>query len=155
MTTYRVWIDQDLCTGDGLCQRQINDLDEFIVIERLLARRQFRRQVNVKPFAAKTRRAVKIRQQLHLPRTPADFLLDLTRGAFFCTSSRAASAAAKVCAKLLPGGSDSVTCVCDKSSGGMKPVGSSGTSASEPAMKAPAASVVHRRCFRHHAAQPM
>ena len=67
--------------------------------------------------------------------------------------ARARSAAASVWAKVLPGGSDTVTCDCDTSSAGMKPVGSSGASASEPTRKAPAASSVSTRWFRHQRVQ--
>ncbi len=85
---------------------------------------------------------------------PMAVYTSLTFG-FFCTSSRAFSAAAKVCASVLPGGSEIDTCVCDRSSGGMKPVGSSGTSINEPTRNTAAASVVRMRCFRHQRAQPM
>jgi hypothetical protein len=54
---------------------------------------------------------------------------------------------------VLPGGSVTVTCVCDRSSGGMKPVGSSGTSMNEPTKNTSAPSSVHQRWRRHQAAQ--
>src|SRR3954465_15875496 len=81
--------------------------------------------------------------------------------------TRACSAVASVCSKVLPGGRGSVCskvlpggrvrypCVCDRSSGGRKPVGRKGTSENEPKKKTSAAMVVFTRCFRHHAAQPM
>ena len=62
---------------------------------------------------------------------------------------------AKVCSKVLPGGNETLTCVCDKSSGGMKPVGKNFTKNSEPPMNNAAAMMVMRRCFKHHAAQRM
>ena len=66
---------------------------------------------------------------------------------------RASSATARVCASVAPGGSSRYTWVCELSSGGMKPVGSSGISASEPMKKAAVAMKVIHRCLMHHAAQ--
>ena len=74
---------------------------------------------------------------------------------FFCTITRACSAAAYVCCSVLPGGSVTVTWVCDRSSGGMKPVGSSPTSTNDAAVNAITASVTFTRCFSAHAAQRM
>jgi hypothetical protein len=74
---------------------------------------------------------------------------------FFCTISRACSAAAVVCCSVLPGGSVTVTCVCDRSSGGMKPVGSRPTRKNDAAVKSTTASVTLTRCFRAHCAQRM
>jgi hypothetical protein len=59
----------------------------------------------------------------------------------------------RVCASVAPGGSSRYTWVCELSSGGMKPVGSSGISASEPTKNAMVAAKVIQRCFMHHAAQ--
>ena len=49
----------------------------------------------------------------------------------------------RVCSKVLPGVSSSVTWVCAKSSGGMKPVGSSGISISETTKNAAAGPSFH------------
>ena len=71
---------------------------------------------------------------------------------FFSTMRRACSATAKVCWNVAPGGSERYTCVCERSSGGMKPAGSSGTSMNEPTQNAAAATSVLMRCFTHQAA---
>jgi hypothetical protein len=69
------------------------------------------------------------------------------------TRWRASSATARVCASVAPGGSSRYTWVCELSSGGMKPVGSSGMSASEPMKKAMVAANVVQRWRTHQAAQ--
>ena len=69
------------------------------------------------------------------------------------TRWRASSATARVRASVAPGGSSRYTWVCELSSGGMKPVGSSGMSASEPTKNAMVAAKVIQRCWMHHAAQ--
>ena len=56
---------------------------------------------------------------------------------------------------MLPGGSVMLTCVCDRSSGGMKPVGSKPTSTNEPIVNAIAAIVTLMRRFSAHCAQRM
>ena len=71
---------------------------------------------------------------------------------FCCTMMRACSAVARVCVRVLPGGSEIYTCVCDKSSGGRNPVGNNGTNANEPKKNTAAPSIVRMRCRRHHAA---
>ena len=56
----------------------------------------------------------------------------------------------------LTGGSVSETCVCDRSSGGMKPVGNSGVRPSRAPRKNTAAIAdVRTRCLRHHCAMRM
>ena len=53
---------------------------------------------------------------------------------------------ARVWASVLPGGSSRCTWVCELSSGGMKPVGSSGISMREPTKNSVAATMVTSRC---------
>jgi len=79
--------------------------------------------------------------------------MSLTCGCFRANAS-ACSVAASVWAKVAPGGSVSVICVCDRSSGGMKAPGilPATRGAHDTAEKATTASSVHRRCFRHQAA---
>ena len=64
-------------------------------------------------------------------------------------NSRARSAAARVSSRVLPGGNSTLTAVWLRSAAGMKPVGSRGTSATEPTKKSTAASMVVLRCPRH------
>ena len=66
-----------------------------------------------------------------------------------CTISRACSATATVCLSVAPGGSSMLTCVCDRSSGGMKPVDSRPISPSEPKKNTMVISVVSTRWRRH------
>jgi hypothetical protein len=66
-----------------------------------------------------------------------------------CAPMRACSATAHVSASVLPGGSSTLTCVCARSLAGTKPVGSSPTSATEPAKNRAAPSAVAPRWFRH------
>ena len=68
------------------------------------------------------------------------------------SSTRAASAVAIVSLSVEPGGSSRYTWVCELSSGGMKPVGNSGISITEPTKNAMAPAPVMRRCLRHQLA---
>ena len=74
----------------------------------------------------------------------------LTTFGLRASCTRAVSATLRVCASVLPGGSSMVICVWPRSAGGTKPVGSSGTSISEPTKKPMAARMVTRRWRRHH-----
>ena len=63
---------------------------------------------------------------------------------------RSRSATARVSAKVEPGGSSTLICVCARSAAGTKPVGSSGTSEIEPTKNSAAAIMVRPRWRRHH-----
>ncbi len=63
--------------------------------------------------------------------------------------ARARSAAASVSCSVLPGGSSILTAVWPRSAAGTKPLGSSGTSASDSPKNSSAALTVVRRCVRH------
>ena len=65
-------------------------------------------------------------------------------------ASRVRSASARVSASVLPGGSSRLICVCARSDAGTNPVGSSGTSETEPIKNAAAPKAVASRWFRHH-----
>ena len=65
-------------------------------------------------------------------------------------SCLADSAAAIDWLKVLPGGSSRRTCVCELSSGGMKPLGKSGMSMMEPTKNAAAPTDVIHRWRMHH-----
>ena len=67
--------------------------------------------------------------------------------------ARACSATCSVSLSVLPGGSSRYTWVCELSSGGMKPVGSSGTSAIEPTKNSSAPIMVTSRWRTHQLAQ--
>ena len=71
------------------------------------------------------------------------------------TISRACSAVAMVCLRVLPGGSSRYTWVWELSSGGMKPLGNKGTSMMEPMKNSVASTMVTKRCFMHQVAQTM
>ena len=65
-------------------------------------------------------------------------------------SLRACSAMRSVCAKVLPGASSIVTCVCPRSPGGIKVVGSKPTKDTEPTKNRPAPIAVTSRWRKHH-----
>jgi len=60
------------------------------------------------------------------------------------------SATAVVWARVAPGASERYTCVCELSSGGMKPVLSSGIIATEAKKNRVASTMVLNRCRMHH-----
>ena len=66
------------------------------------------------------------------------------------SKARADSAEAKDWLSVLPGGSSRCTCVCELSSGGIKPLGRSGMSMTEPTKNAAAPTDVIHRWRMHH-----